>query len=209
MARRNHARRPTPWRRTRAYRLTRTVVVTVALAVGGVWWTQADESAPAAAPVPAADGAEATASTRSGAGAGAGEAQRRRATAPPTGRAEPPAPTRPAKPARKQPEPPRPTKAPEPTKGQLKPGRPGKPGPGRPKAPPAHQNASATPRVPGAPATLPRSRPTTLTVPYLDIEAPVMDLRLDRRRQLPAPPDDDNNLAGWYAGGPSRGRRAR
>ncbi|MFI1355441.1 class F sortase [Streptomyces sp. NPDC020898] len=216
MARRSHARRPTPWRRTRAYRLTRTVVVTVALAVGGVWWTQADESAPApaAAPVPAADGAEATASTRSGEGAGAGAAQRRRATAPPTGRAEPAAPTRPAKPARKQPEPskptapPRPTKATEPAKGQLKPGQPGKPGrpgPGRPQAPPAHRNASATPRVPGAPATLPRSRPTTLTIPYLDIEAPVMDLRLDRRRQLPAPPDDDNNLAGWYAGGPSPG----
>ena len=33
-----------------------------------------------------------------------------------------------------------------------------------------------------------------------------MALRLDRKRRLPAPPDDDSNLAGWYADGPSPGQ---
>ncbi|MEV6588619.1 class F sortase [Streptomyces acidicola] len=36
---------PRPWYRTRAYRLTRTIVVTVCLVVGGVWWAQNDEPA--------------------------------------------------------------------------------------------------------------------------------------------------------------------
>ncbi|MFJ9587681.1 class F sortase [Streptomyces acidicola] len=43
MARRRGA--PRPWYRTRAYRLTRTIVVTVCLVVGGVWWAQNDEPA--------------------------------------------------------------------------------------------------------------------------------------------------------------------
>ncbi|MDX2698555.1 class F sortase, partial [Streptomyces ipomoeae] len=36
-------RAPRPWHRTRAYRLTRTIVVTVALVVGGVNWARDDE----------------------------------------------------------------------------------------------------------------------------------------------------------------------
>ncbi|ELP63040.1 sortase family protein, partial [Streptomyces turgidiscabies Car8] len=68
--------------------------------------------------------------------------------------------------------------------------------------PRARPGGPATPRVP---ALLPRSRPTTLTVPYLDVEAPVVDLHLDRHGQLTAPPDDNSNLAGWYADGPSPG----
>ncbi|MET7476211.1 class F sortase [Streptomyces sp. NPDC005648] len=42
-------RRRRPWYRTRAYRLTRTVALTVALAVGGVWWSQDEEPSGAAA----------------------------------------------------------------------------------------------------------------------------------------------------------------
>lgn len=34
-----------------------------------------------------------------------------------------------------------------------------------------------------------------------------MSLRLDRERRLPAPPDDDANLVGWYEGGPSPGQQ--
>ncbi|WUB77550.1 class F sortase [Streptomyces sp. NBC_00576] len=78
----------------------------------------------------------------------------------------------------------------------------GRPGPAGPTPPAAHPNVPAPPRPP---ALLPRSRPTTLTLPYLDIEAPVVDLRLDRHRQLTAPPDDNSNLVGWYADGPSPG----
>ncbi|WP_328870268.1 class F sortase [Streptomyces sp. NBC_00287] len=56
-------------------------------------------------------------------------------------------------------------------------------------------------------APLPRSRATRLSIGYLDLDAPVMDLRLDRERRLPAPPDDDPNLVGWYADGPSPGEQ--
>jgi len=42
-------RRRRPWYRTRAYRLTRTVALAVALAVGGVWWSQDEEPTGAAA----------------------------------------------------------------------------------------------------------------------------------------------------------------
>ncbi|MGX1269000.1 class F sortase [Streptomyces phaeoluteigriseus] len=52
---------------------------------------------------------------------------------------------------------------------------------------------------------LPRSRAARLAIPYLDLDAPVMDLRLDSRRRLPAPPEDDPKLVGWYADGPSPG----
>ncbi|MFF4058067.1 class F sortase [Streptomyces sp. NPDC001668] len=73
----------------------------------------------------------------------------------------------------------------------------GVPRPGRP-APGAH-------RPPG-PRPLPRSRATRLLIPYLSLDAPVMNLRLDRNRRLTAPPGDDDNLVGWYAGGPSPGQ---
>ncbi|MFF3410053.1 class F sortase [Streptomyces sp. NPDC002742] len=66
-------RRRRPWYRTRAYRLTRTLVVTVALVVGGVWWAGdgepagtvasgavRDDGAAAPAPAPAPAGAGAT-----------------------------------------------------------------------------------------------------------------------------------------------------
>ncbi|PAZ12846.1 class F sortase [Streptomyces sp. SA15] len=42
-------------------------------------------------------------------------------------------------------------------------------------------------------------------MPYLDVDAPVMALRLDRERRLPAPPEGKANLVGWYAQGPSPG----
>ncbi|WP_329278962.1 class F sortase [Streptomyces sp. NBC_01451] len=176
MARPDHARRPRPWRRTRAYRLTRTVVLTVALAVGGVWWARIDEPAPA--PVTATDGAPVAPSAGSGENPGVGRAVRERRPAPATGRPEPVASTRAAGPAN------------------------GQPGPARPTPPAARPRVPVPPR---APALLPRSRPTALTLPYLDVEAPVVDLRLDRHGQLTAPPDDDSNLVGWYADGPSPG----
>ncbi len=70
-----------------------------------------------------------------------------------------------------------------------------------PKRPPPRPRSG--PRNPAAP--LPRSRAARLAIPYLDVDAPVVDLRLDRERRLPAPDDDDPNLVGWYADGPSPG----
>ncbi|WP_259408064.1 class F sortase [Streptomyces akebiae] len=63
----------------------------------------------------------------------------------------------------------------------------------------------AEPRKPARPRTLPSSPATTVTIPYLGIEAPVTGLRLDDRRRLPAPPDDKPKLVGWYTEGPAPG----
>ncbi|MEU6224164.1 class F sortase [Streptomyces sp. NPDC047042] len=265
MARPDPARRRRPWRRTRAYRLTRTVVLTVTLAVGGVWWSRADEPAPA--PVTATDATPVAPSAGNGerAGAGAAAGDRRpdpAATTPaggsakePSGAAGPPSitgpgrtdgptrgrsgpatstpptgPTRASGPAQGRPGQPTPTPSSGPARaaGPAK-GRPGqptptpptgpsrttgpansRPGPARPLSPAAHPPPPPparpkTPPPPRPPAPLPRSRPTTFTLPYLGIEAPVVDLRLDRHRQLTAPPDDKSNLVGWYADGPSPG----
>ncbi|MEV4232798.1 class F sortase, partial [Streptomyces bobili] len=84
-----------------------------------------------------------------------------------------------------------PTAAPRPVAGAARAAKP------RPR--PTPQGAAKGTRV------LPRSRAARLEIPYLDLDAPVMDLRLDSRRRLPAPPEDDPNLVGWYAAGPSPG----
>ncbi|QUC63607.1 class F sortase [Streptomyces sp. A2-16] len=84
---------------------------------------------------------------------------------------------------------------------------------GRSQAPSARAaGARPHPASPGVhqpprPRPLPRSRATRLLIPYLSVDAPVMNLRLDRNRRLTAPPDDDDNLVGWYAEGPSPGQQ--
>ncbi|MFG3721953.1 class F sortase [Streptomyces massasporeus] len=72
----------------------------------------------------------------------------------------------------------------------------------RPAAP-----AVRKPRPPAGPRPLPRSRATRLLIPYLRLDAPVMDLGLDRDRRLTAPPDDDPELVGWYRHGASPGEQ--
>ncbi|WUU18710.1 class F sortase [Streptomyces sp. NBC_00663] len=68
-------------------------------------------------------------------------------------------------------------------------------------------NSAARPARPPAPTLrpLPPSRATRIAIPYLDVDAPVTDLRLDRHRRLEAPPGDDPNLVGWYKDGPAPG----
>ncbi|MDV9178292.1 class F sortase, partial [Streptomyces sp. W16] len=58
-----------------------------------------------------------------------------------------------------------------------------------------------------APRPLPRSRATGLVIPYLDVDAPVIPLRLGRERHMSAPPNDDPKQVGWYADGPAPGER--
>lgn len=90
--------------------------------------------------------------------------------------------------------------------------------PGQPATTPGARRAPAPPARPGAPGVrpprhrttpalrpLPRSRATRILIPYLDVDAPVTDLRLDRHRRLGAPPGDDPNLVGWYRDGPAPG----
>lgn len=63
--------------------------------------------------------------------------------------------------------------------------------------------APARPTPP--PRPLPRSRPTSLRIRSLGIDAPVIGLRLDRDRRLETPPIDRPKEVGWYQGGATPG----
>ncbi|MFI5792820.1 class F sortase [Streptomyces sp. NPDC051677] len=69
----------------------------------------------------------------------------------------------------------------------------------------ASEKPSERPKPP--PRPLPRSPATTLRVPSLGIEAPIVPLRLGPDRHLGTPPLDKPKLVGWYAGGPTPGER--
>ncbi|WP_426569789.1 class F sortase [Streptomyces canus] len=64
---------------------------------------------------------------------------------------------------------------------------------------------SAAARTP--PRPLPRSRATTLRVPSLGIEAPIVGLGLGPGRELETPPLDRPKVVGWYEDGPTPGER--
>ncbi|MFF0012176.1 class F sortase [Streptomyces sp. NPDC005374] len=243
MAPRRRTRRP--WYRTRAYRLTRTAVLAVALLVGGLQWAQDEQPGEATALAPpggsgAVQGArvDARAATsdrppagtglhgsrsewdgtgaRTGTGAARPTGTAARATKP-TGTAaaatkptasgaagakvRPDARTGAGKPA------PAGTGAGRPRPGAASPGAvAGKPRTGTPAGARRHASPPGKHHPPGR-RPLPRSRATRLLIPYLDVDAPVMNLRLDRSRKLTAPPNGDDNLVGWYADGPSPGQR--
>ena len=96
MARRRRRRRP--WYRTRAYRLTRTLALTVSLVAGGVWWAGDDEPArPVAADAVGRQSAAASAAPARAGSDGRGAKSRR---------AVPTTPIRPAPAPRPQPLPP-------------------------------------------------------------------------------------------------------
>ncbi|WP_406009855.1 class F sortase [Streptomyces sp. NBC_00637] len=69
----------------------------------------------------------------------------------------------------------------------------------------AAKKASESPKPP--PRPLPRSPATTLRVPSLGIDVPIVPLRLGPDRHLGTPPLDRPKLVGWYAGGPTPGER--
>ncbi|KAK1183112.1 class F sortase [Streptomyces sp. NBS 14/10] len=54
---------------------------------------------------------------------------------------------------------------------------------------------------------LPRSPARHLDIPSIGVSAPFTELTLDRSGVLIPPPADNNNLAGWFNGGPSPGER--
>ncbi|MET7934378.1 class F sortase [Streptomyces sp. NPDC005322] len=68
------------------------------------------------------------------------------------------------------------------------------------------QDPTATPESRPGPA-LPRSPATHLDIPSIGVSAPFTALSLDSTGMLIPPPDTDNNLVGWYQGGPSPGER--
>lgn len=70
-------------------------------------------------------------------------------------------------------------------------------------APEARNSTRAAPSAP----TLPRSRPVKLAIPQLFVEAPFVELGLDRAGALEAPAKENHNLVGWYRDGASPGER--
>lgn len=60
--------------------------------------------------------------------------------------------------------------------------------------------------APASPA-MPRSEPTQLSIPYIGVTAPFTKLSIGADGRLQAPPEDNSNLAGWYADGPTPGER--
>ncbi|WP_338682996.1 class F sortase [Streptomyces acidiscabies] len=166
-----------PWYRTRAYRLTRTLVVAAALTTGCVWWAGDPEPLTvSAAHAPGADAKSVLAESGAGAGSGSSASGSGRGSASPASRP-----------------------------GGRNASSPARPGAG--SVPPAARSTPPAPGAKSAPATpYPSpSRATRLVIPYLDVDAPVMPLPLDRDRRLTVPPGDDPNLVGWYTGGPAPG----
>ena len=51
-----------------------------------------------------------------------------------------------------------------------------------------------------------RSTPTRISIPAIGVSAPIMQVGLAADGTIGTPPLADNNLAGWYAGGPSPGQ---
>ncbi|MFF4353717.1 class F sortase [Streptomyces sp. NPDC001530] len=79
---------------------------------------------------------------------------------------------------------------------------------------PGHRTAAApAPTSSAAPAMgktgtpLPRSKPTRLLIPKIEVDAPFTALTIDSSGRLDPPPADDVNLVGWYAGGVTPGER--
>ncbi|MFJ3441867.1 class F sortase [Streptomyces sp. NPDC086081] len=243
-----------PWRRRRAYRLARTIVLAVSLLVGCLCWDRGEApsdtvtalpqgAAGAAATSPSGTPAEpaadqdggTTSSTGTGPRTGTGtglNTPTSMGTGTGTGLSAPtptPTPTRPASPPKPAPRTPPPPKPAPPKSAPVRPAsRPPGPSPRRPGVAPvggertarAEPGARPAPRKPSVrpvaeppprrhPALrpLPPSRATRLLIPYLRLDAPVMQLGLDREHRLTAPPEDDPKLVGWYQQGASPGEQ--
>lgn len=88
-------------------------------------------------------------------------------------------------------------------------GAPAAPAPAKPRAQAsaaASAQAAARARAEQGP-TLPASVPVRLSIPAIGVDAPFTPLTLGTDGRLQAPPEDDTNLAGYYADGPMPGQR--
>ncbi|MEW9515251.1 class F sortase [Streptomyces tubercidicus] len=56
-----------------------------------------------------------------------------------------------------------------------------------------------------APPPLPRSAPSLVAIPSLDVAAPLLPLGLNGDGKIAAPPAEDPGLAGWFADAPTPG----
>ncbi|CAL9380461.1 hypothetical protein SUDANB176_01050 [Streptomyces sp. enrichment culture] len=80
-----------------------------------------------------------------------------------------------------------------------------------PHAPPAISTATAEPEASESSGSgpsgkhMPRSEPTRLLIPEIDVDAPFVDLAIGKKGQLEAPPPHNTNLVGWFAKGVTPG----
>ncbi|MFC7261958.1 class F sortase [Streptomyces lutosisoli] len=179
MVLRSPSRRPRY--RTRAYCLTRTLVIAVTLVVGGVRCAGSDEPAGPPAAEAAGHGGATASSGPAGADGGGRDAKPDRAGGD----------ARDAKPDR--------------AGGDARDAKPDRAGGDARGAKPHRAAPARPPRPTPPPKPLPRSPATSLRIPYFSLEAPVVGLKLDRERRLTTPPVDDPKLVGWYAAGPTPG----
>jgi LPXTG-site transpeptidase (sortase) family protein len=71
-----------------------------------------------------------------------------------------------------------------------------------------HVEAALGPSSSAGPPTgkhLPRSEPTRLLIPKINVDAPFTELAVDATGKLQPPPADNTNMVGWYARGVSPG----
>ncbi|MFE2213916.1 class F sortase [Streptomyces canus] len=178
-------RRRRPWYRTRAYRLTRTALLTVVLVTVGVRCTGDDKPTvpygPDGQDTVAAAGPDAEVAGGPGAEvAGEPDADVSRGPDAEVSRG-------PGGDVSRGP-------GVEVTRG---------PGADVSRGPAPSARPTPTRRLPLRP--LPRSRPTSFRIPSLGIDAPITGLGLIRGRELATPPVDKPKLVGWYQGGPTPG----
>ncbi|HKD98783.1 MAG TPA: class F sortase [Micromonosporaceae bacterium] len=69
---------------------------------------------------------------------------------------------------------------------------------------PGFGSAHDEPSGPSAGA-MARSAPTTISIPSIGVQAPVMQVGLASNGAVATPPLDQANLAGWFSGGPAPG----
>ncbi|MEV7371422.1 class F sortase [Streptomyces sp. NPDC090301] len=204
-------------RQRRLFRLARTVTVTTVLVTGGIWWAGDEEPDGPALAAAAAAAAPGPAGAAVGAPAALDHKAKREAEPQMKPEAKPEAKpeTRPEVKPEAKPQT-RPEAKPE-TRPVAKPqaGSAAKPK-AAPKAAPkavpktvpkTAPKAVPSPRPSPPPAPLARSRPVTVAVPAITIEAPVLDLGLDGQGRLATPPIDKPDVVGWYAKGVTPGER--
>ncbi|MFB7408863.1 class F sortase [Streptomyces sp. NPDC056202] len=189
------------------------MTVTTVLVTGGIWWAgdeEPDAPALAAAAATAAPGPE-------GAAVGAPAALDHKAKPETKPEAQPEAKsvvkpeTRPVAKPEAKPET-RPVAKPQAGSTAKSTARPEAKPKAAPKAvpkatPKVKPKAVPSPRSSPPPAPLARSRPVTVAVPAITIEAPVLDLGLDGEGRLATPPMENPDVVGWYAKGVTPGER--
>ncbi|MEU7282180.1 class F sortase [Streptomyces sp. NPDC045431] len=74
-------------------------------------------------------------------------------------------------------------------------------------ATPSERGVAAAPTPPASLQTLAYAPASRIRIEAVNVDAPIMDVGLDKEGWIDAPPAQDPNLAGWYQNGISPGQR--